>query len=174
MNQFQIARDFYKPLTPLILAEKKNAWVVTPCLLNEVLRMTPIESAIWERIRAVNAVFYPQHPVDEFFADFANPVAKIAIECDGVAFHADKAKDAERDRRFQALGWLVYRIPGRLCITEFGDDMEEPFSLKFIRAISERHGLTRGNPKLPIVDEMTSDYMRYALEGKLAHLGIQT
>lgn len=171
MNQFQIASKFYESVTPLILAQKQNEWAVDPNSWDDVLRMTPIESAIWEHIRNANAVLYPQYPVEEFFADFANPVARIAIECDGLDFHQDKAKDAERDRRFHELGWLVYRIPGRLCVTEFDEDeMEEAFAAKFIRAISEVHSLIRGNPKLRGIDEMMGEYMRYALEGKLGIL----
>ncbi len=142
-----------------------------PYAWDGLLRMTPIESAIWERIRDLNAVFYPQYPVDEFFADFANPVAKIAIECDGREFHLDKAKDDERDRRFGELGWKVYRIPGRLCVTEFDEDtMSEAFSMKFVRAIAETHQLIRGNPKPRGFDETMEDYLRYALAGKLGFL----
>ncbi len=175
MNQFQVALNFYESITPLILAEKKNEWAVDPYAWDGTLQMTPIESAIWERIRDVNAVFYPQYPVGRFFADFANPVAKIAIECDGQKFHADKGKDAERDRQFRELGWMVYRIPGRLCLTEFNEEeMEEAFSMKLVRAISEMHNLVRGNQKSHGIDELMTEYMQYALDGKLELIGIQT
>lgn len=86
--------------------------------------MTPIESAMWSDIRMEGAVFYPQHPVDKFFVDFGNPVAKVALECDGYAFHLDKAKDAARDARLRELGWTVYRFTGHDCVqdTEEGED----------------------------------------------------
>jgi len=136
--------------------------------------MTPIEGAIWEHILNTNAVFYPQYPVDQCFADFANSVAKIALECDGRDFHQDTAKDAERDRRFHELGWLVYRIPGRLCVTEFDEEeMQEAFAAKFVRAVVEVHGLIRGNPKLRGIDEEMDYRRRYALEGKVGLLDVR-
>ena len=69
---------------------------------------------------------------------------------------------------------MVYRIPGRLCLTEFNEEtMEEAFSKKFVRAIAEMHNLIRGKPKPRGIDELMGDYLRYALEGKLDLLGIQ-
>lgn len=82
------------------------------------VRFTPIESALWSDIRTANLVMYPQYPVGRFFVDFGNPVAKVAIECDGAAYHVNQAKDAARDAQLRELGWSVWRITGRDCITE--------------------------------------------------------
>ena len=108
MNNFELARRFYKDEERKILACKRNEWAFAPYAWNAFVNMTPIELAIWEKIRNVNAVFYPQYPVLRYFADFANPVAKIAIECDGAAFHHDKEKDAKRDAEFESIGWIVH------------------------------------------------------------------
>ena len=173
MNQFELALEFYEGAAPSILAEKQNSWALDPSSFGEYFRMTPIESATWERIREVRAVFYPQYPVGKFFADFANPVAKVVIECDGLEFHQDRASDAERDGRFHALGWTVYRIPGRLCVSEFNEDeMKDAFSFRLIRAIADRHGLIRGNPPPCKIDEEMEECLRYSAQGKLALLGI--
>ena len=168
MNQLKLVREFYKVASPLILAEEQNKWATDPSAFAELFRMTPIESAVWERIREARAVFYPQYPVDKFFADFANPVAQVAVGCDGLEFHLDKASDAQRNTRFHEMGWTVYRIPGPLCISEYNlldeateDGMQDPFTLRLIRAIAGQHGLIRGNhPPGPIDEEMQA-YLRY-------------
>lgn len=76
---------------------------------------TPIEYALWQDIRCYGLDLWPQLPVGRFFVDFGNPVAKVAIECDGKQFHMDKAKDAARDQELEAMGWEVIRIPGWQC-----------------------------------------------------------
>jgi very-short-patch-repair endonuclease len=180
MNQFKLVLEFYKVATPLILAEQQDRWAQDPSAFAELFRMTPIESAVWERIREARAVFYPQYPVDRFFADFANPVAQVAIECDGIEFRLDKASDAQRDARLQELGWTVYRIPGPLCISEYNmldepgeDEAQDPFTLRLIRAIAARHGLIRGNAPPDQLDEEMQACMRYSAQGKLGVLGIR-
>ena len=42
--------------------------------------------------------FYPQYPIGKYFVDFADPVKKIVIECDGKKYHQDKEKDKRRQR----------------------------------------------------------------------------
>lgn len=173
MNQFDVAREFYGMLKPEILARHPNEWACVPSGWNELFQFTPIEEAIWDCIRDSSAVFYPQYPVDKFFADFANPVARVAIECDGQKFHQDKDRDAERDEKFHELGWTVYRIPGRLCLTAINEEsLEEAFAMRLVRAIAEQHGLVRGNPRPRDTDELMPDYLRYAREGKLDLLGV--
>lgn len=78
---------------------------------------TPIEAAIWSDIRCYGLPFWPQFPVGRFIADFADPLRKIALECDGAAYH-DSKRDRMRDAEFEKMGWTVYRIPGRDCFDE--------------------------------------------------------
>lgn len=75
---------------------------------------TPIEDFVWEEIRYNGLPFFPQFPVGNYFADFADPVKKIVIECDGRDYH-NKANDCVRDASMCALGWVVFRIPGHVC-----------------------------------------------------------
>jgi very-short-patch-repair endonuclease len=79
--------------------------------------LTPIEAAIWSDIRCYGLPFWPQFPVGRFVVDFADPVRKIALECDGAAYH-DADKDARRDALLADMGWRTYRIPGRDCFDE--------------------------------------------------------
>ena len=115
------------------------------------IRLTPIEAALWHDIRAEDCVLYPQLPVGRFFVDFGNPVARVAIECDGERWHTDKARDAQRQAEIEAMGWTVYRIGGRECFTDFEeteDDNGAPIikagaARVLIRNICARHEIKR-------------------------------
>lgn len=137
-------RDHYRYFGPRILAERKDEWAIDPYAWSPVLDLTPIEDWLWIHIRDSNAIFYPQYPVGRYFVDFANPKARVAIECDGAAFHQDKAKDQRRDDELAALGWKVYRVPGHICLRdndhETGRIRE---AARFVYRIVLHHGLSR-------------------------------
>ncbi|WP_176463954.1 endonuclease domain-containing protein [Bordetella genomosp. 11] len=80
--------------------------------------LTPIELAVWENIRRRGLPMWPQLPVGRFFVDFGNPVKRVAIECDGAAYH-DARRDGIRDAELARDGWLVYRIPGWQCMRDW-------------------------------------------------------
>lgn len=89
-----------------------------PYLIADWVRiMTPIESAMWHEIRSEGLPFWPQFPVGKYMVDFADPIRKIAIECDGAAYH-DSSKDGLRDKALEQMGWTTYRIPGRDCFAD--------------------------------------------------------
>lgn len=83
---------------------------------------TPIENCVWNDIRSTGIPFMPQYPVGNYFLDFADPIKKIAIECDGKEFH-DKQKDKMRDAELSRLGWTVYRLTGGECNRIFKHDI---------------------------------------------------
>lgn len=87
---------------------------------------TPIESALWVDIRCAGLAMWPQFPVGRYFVDFGNPVARVALECDGASFH-DANKDAARDAELNKLGWTVLRIPGWRCKKE-APELEQDMS----------------------------------------------
>lgn len=145
MNQWEAAKWFYDRHRHFILEEARNEWAIDPYAWSPYIRLTPIEEWLWGDIRNANLVMYPQYPVAGFFLDFANPVAKVAIECDGAAYHQDKAKDAARDAKLAALGWKVYRITGSQCRTDFDEETMQPgYASVFVEAIGQIHGLKRG------------------------------
>lgn len=86
----------------------------TPYPIDWIPYFSPIESMAWGEIRYLGLPFWPQLPIGNYFADFADPVKKIVIECDGKEFHS-KAKDDPRDSFMVANGWTVYRISGSDC-----------------------------------------------------------
>lgn len=87
---------------------------------------TPIEAALWVDIRCAGLAMWPQFPVGRYFVDFGNPVARVALECDGASFH-DANKDAARDAELNTLGWTVLRIPGWRCKKE-APELEQDMS----------------------------------------------
>lgn len=148
MNDWNALREHYARFTPEILAEARNEWAIDAYAWDDgdpkMMHMTPIEAWLWADIRDANAIFYPQYPVGRFFVDFANPKAKVAIECDGAAFHLDKAKDAARDAKLAEMGWRVYRAPGWLCAKEYNHETGAPSAAgHFVRGIVANHGLAR-------------------------------
>lgn len=109
-------RAFYEKHNAEILAERKDRYAIDPYELE--VEFTPIEEAFWHDIRCKGIVMYPQYPVGGVFVDFANPVAKVAVECDGKQWH-DPEKDAIRDAKLAKLGWKVYRISGSDCKKDY-------------------------------------------------------
>lgn len=144
-HNWQLIREFYAMFNEKIMAQKPNEWGIDPYAWDTgLIRMTPIESWLWHDIRALDVVAYPQYPVGKYFVDFANPKAKVAIECDGEAYHRDKSKDADRDKKLREAGWSVYRISGKDC--RDGVDLENQSQSKareFVFRVADRHDLFR-------------------------------
>lgn len=161
-NDWNRIRAHYARVGPRIMAKQRDEWALDPYAWdNGMIRMTPIEAWFWADIREVSAIFYPQFPVAGVFLDFANPVAKVAIECDGAAYHLDKEKDRQRDQRLQALGWTVHRISGRDCATE--SDYETGRLSKagvFVRRIVLEHGI---NLRRAMDEQIYHELLRYEL-----------
>jgi very-short-patch-repair endonuclease len=148
MNQFDMARRFYSMHTPLILQTPRNEWAGDHYAWEPYIRMTPIEAWLWGDIRDAGIILYPQYPVDRYFADFANPLAKVVVECDGAAFHKDKDRDDLRDTRMHELGWHVYRLTGRACRTEFDEETREyGVARRLMDQIGDRHEIRRNNSR---------------------------
>lgn len=145
-NHWDAIRRHYAWATPLIMAERRDEWALDPYAWCEdgMIRMTPIEEWLWADLRNANAIIYPQYPIGRYFVDFANPKAKVAIECDGAAYHTDWKKDAARDAELEAVGWTVHRITGSRCRTDSDEETGEPgYAGRFVRDICERHNIAR-------------------------------
>lgn len=146
-NDWNALRKHYERVMPSIMSVPAYVYGVGAYEWDNgqgMVNMTPIEYLMWCDIRTEGLVMYPQVPVLNYFLDFANPVAKVAIECDGREFH-DREKDRIRDANLAAIGWKVYRIsgshicrPGRDC-EEAGFEMNE--SERLCRMIAQTHGL---------------------------------
>lgn len=151
-EHFERVKAFYAEVDHLI-KRRSDEWMIDPYAweFDGGIRLTPIEWALWNDIRMENMVMYPQYPVGRYFVDFGNPAAKVAIECDGEQWHTDKTKDAVRQREIETLGWHVYRITGKDCLTEFEEvedeygrfDIQVSAAREFVRGIRDRHLVQR-------------------------------
>lgn len=139
-ERFRKIRANYKSLQSAVDAGHLDWMRGDPYEIADWLNLfTPIEMAAWVEIRGAGLSMWPQFPVGRFFVDFGNPVAKIALECDGKAFH-DPKKDAERDQTLNDMGWVVIRAPGWRCsrvmdsperMREEGEDVSEEYEVRF-------------------------------------------
>lgn len=118
MTKWDLYIDFYEDYKAAIEAAPSTEFAMDTHGFENIFSMTPIECWMWEEMRNNRIVMYPQYPILGIFLDFANPKAKVAIECDGKQFHLDWKKDAARDARLKAIGWTVYRFTGRECWEE--------------------------------------------------------
>jgi very-short-patch-repair endonuclease len=151
IDRWQSIRAFYEAWSSLIIAAP-NEWACAPYDWECAgVHMTPIEIALWSDIRMEGGVFYPQYPVGRFLVDFANPGKKVVLECDGAAYHLDRAKDLARDEALRADGWAVYRFTGSECMRDAAevDDAEGyrivmPPVRQRLRQIINSHGLRVG------------------------------
>jgi very-short-patch-repair endonuclease len=150
-RRFERIAAHYASIEDDIRRTPANRWATDPYAWHAVVSMTPIEASLWSDIRIEGVVMYPQFPVGRFFVDYGNPVAKVAIECDGKQFHTDKAKDDARQREIEALGWTVYRLSGAACNTTDTYDMDDDSGIerlipgparRLIRLISDKHNVS--------------------------------
>jgi very-short-patch-repair endonuclease len=118
-RRWNAIRDLYKTV---------DVTEYDPYLIDWTLLFSPIESMAWGEIRYLGLPFWPQFPIGKYFADFANPIKKIVIECDGKEFHS-QAQDCQRDAFMIGEGWTVYRISGADCNRVMKNPWEEILSL---------------------------------------------
>jgi very-short-patch-repair endonuclease len=104
LSVIQVAYEYY---LPSILAAATTGRSIDPNIVE--WEFTLIEDIAWCEIRALGLPFYPQFPILNYFADFADPLRKIVIELDGKRFH-NKKKDDARDKRMRDEGWEIHRI----------------------------------------------------------------
>lgn len=143
-TSFANIKKHYESINLLIYKEKSNEWAVDPYACDEYVSFTPIEKALWHDIRSADLVLYPQYPIGRYFVDFANPKAKVAIECDGKQYHQNLEKDLKRQREIESLGWVMYRISGKDCLTDFDEEtMQSSKAGKFLESISDLHNIKR-------------------------------
>lgn len=114
-------------LEPAILANGKERWAALrrlykltagdhyhPYLIDWTRIFTPIERHAWGAIRDCGLPFFPQYPIGRYFVDFAEPLHKLVIECDGRRWH-DADRDRQRDHELNQRGWTVFRVSGADC-----------------------------------------------------------
>jgi len=85
--------------------------------------MSPIESRLYEAMRAEGLSPTAQFCVEGYFVDFAFPDIRLAVEADGAAFHGGEARDRDRKRDWilKNAGWSVKRFHGTTIYNKAGN-----------------------------------------------------
>jgi very-short-patch-repair endonuclease len=167
MHQFEDIRKHYEEKTPRIM-QSGDRWISPHSHYVDWNKIfSPIEWDTWMALRSYARIpLYPQYPVGRFFADFGNPYYKIALECDGKAYHQDKEKDARRDDFFINEGWSVYRCPGSHCYKIVDYTVVEPE--EFIQTMRDYYRTVEGLIKA-LASYYCGDRTFYNFEVRLIH-----
>jgi hypothetical protein len=130
---------------------------VTP-VANGAAPQSAIEEALLAAIRVDGRIPDPtaQHDVSEngsllTVPDFAYPERKVAIFCDGFAFHGNSAtlsEDARKRNRLQAMGWLVLTFWGRQILQDPVRCVDQIAQALAHRAAFGSDGSERGSPTM--------------------------
>lgn len=145
--RFDAIKAFYDHVNGRINSAPAHRWAMSPYVIDWTKLFSPIEYMLWCEIRNAGAILYPQYPIGRYFADFANPVARVVIECDGKDFHTDWRADEERQAILERRGWTVYRITGSACMSPDRNELDEDGNeigttskaLQFVENIARQH-----------------------------------
>src|SRR3989442_3568117 len=76
--------------------------------------MSPIEVALYDAMRREGLAPFPQFYIQGYYADFAFPDVRVAVEADGAAYHEGvrHEQDRKRDWILGRAGWTVKRFHG--------------------------------------------------------------
>jgi len=108
-------REIYGSLKPEELG-KNNPYMID-------LKFSPIEYQMWWSIKMYweTRYFRPEFPIGKYFADFADHIHKIVIECDGKEFHSDLENDKIRQSEIERMGWVVLRFDAKQILSNIHD-----------------------------------------------------
>ncbi|MCY9007217.1 endonuclease domain-containing protein [Peribacillus frigoritolerans] len=76
---------------------------------------SPIEKRVLKALWMRDYKATSQYPIRRYRIDVALPEYRLAIECDGAAFHSSKkakAHDRKRDAYLRSIGWKTLRFSG--------------------------------------------------------------
>jgi len=81
---------------------------------NGAVWMSPIEVALYDAMRQEGLSPFPQFYIQGYYADFAFPDVRVAVEADGAAYHEGvrHEQDRKRDWILGRAGWTVKRFHG--------------------------------------------------------------
>src|SRR3989475_5496630 len=81
---------------------------------NGAVWMSPIEVALYDAMRREGLSPFPQFYIQGYYADFAFPDVRVAVEADGAAYHEGvrHEQDRKRDWILGRAGWTVKRFHG--------------------------------------------------------------
>lgn len=84
---------------------------------------SPIERRLYDALEFRGYAVTSQVPCGKYRIDLALLGPRIAIECDGKAYHSTqqaKARDRRKDKYLKENGWRVLRFSGRMITRDLG------------------------------------------------------
>ncbi|WP_257009461.1 endonuclease domain-containing protein [Bacillus sp. 7884-1] len=84
---------------------------------------SPIERQLYDALMLIGYAVPTQIHCGKYRIDLALIGPRIAIECDGKAYHSSpkaKARDRRKDKYLKENGWQVLRFSGRQIILDIG------------------------------------------------------
>src|SRR5438093_12994064 len=101
----------YRRMQREAAARPESVRVQTP---NGAVWMSPIEVALYDAMRREGLSPFPQFYIQGYYADFAFPDVRVAVEADGAAYHEGvrHEQDRKRDWILGRAGWTVKRFHG--------------------------------------------------------------
>jgi very-short-patch-repair endonuclease len=125
-----VVQDAYKHFLPSIIEAAKTGHSIDPNIVT--WKFSLVEDAAWYQIRALGLPLYPQFPILDYFADFADPFRKIVVEVNR-SKPQNKKSDNLREKLMREAGWKVHRINGRTLMRY----LQPSFSADIAREIEE-------------------------------------
>jgi very-short-patch-repair endonuclease len=108
-----------------LLAAALLAFILSPKvdpIQNERIKCeSPIERCLYDALAFRGYEVTPQVPCGKYRIDLALIGPRIAIECDGMAYHSTpeaKARDRSKDKYLKENGWRVLRFSGRMIMRD--------------------------------------------------------
>ena len=101
----------YQRMQQEAAARPGSVSVQTP---NGAVWMSPIEVALHDAMCREGLAPFPQFYIQGYYADFAFPDVRVAVEADGAAYHGGvrHEQDRKRDWILGRAGWTVKRFHG--------------------------------------------------------------
>ncbi|MFT4416780.1 endonuclease domain-containing protein [Fredinandcohnia humi] len=110
------------PLYYAIEHIRNPTFVTVPPIENQRLKCeSPIEARLYGALTTQGYYVQTQVPCGKYRIDIALTQYKLAIECDGKAYHSSpkqKAHDRMKDKYLRKNGWKVLRFSGRQIYRE--------------------------------------------------------
>jgi len=75
---------------------------------------SPFEQSVYRQLHGMGYDLIPQYKVGAYYLDFAvvGSQRRVALECDGDAYHQDVAADVSRQITLERCGWQFVRVRG--------------------------------------------------------------
>ena len=95
---------------------KRKVTNVVPMDYERMKLESPIERRLYDTLKFRGEVIRTQVPCGKYRIDLTLPAYRLAIECDGKAYHSSpeqKAHDQRKNRYLKKHGWKVLRFTGK-------------------------------------------------------------